>query len=636
MDLVIGPYRVVSKLGQGRTGEVFLARDPDGRQVAVKVIHPGLAADPAFRQRFQQEAQAATRVARSCTAPVLGVRLDGDHAYLVTEYVEGPNLRHQVGEHGPLSGSSLETLAVSTAVALQAVHAAGLVHRNLRPSAVLLGPLGPRVIGFGVAHLAGPAALPSLSTPGYTSPEQARGQEATTASDVFAWGGVVLYAATGREPSGSGADGTGDPALAGLHGPLRDLAAHALSLDPARRPSVQDILRILTGAIDPATSLVQPPAVEPLDEPTNPAIPIARPPAAAGPVAQPIGLPAPMAGPAAQPPGVPPGQPPSTDLLPARPADLPVPVGASPAPQWPSPAPGAGRPNSAAAAGAAPAHWKRSVAVPLLAGLAVALVIAAFSFFLPRDRATSGQASPAQPIAGTSSAVSVPDPAADSAATPVPAADPTVTGSPSALVTSSPSPSSAKAAVTPSPTRALPFQDDFSGANRGWTTAAGGSGKHRPARGAYRIVTRSDGYLPVIAPLTGPVKNTIITAKVRMLNGKGDFGVFCRGLDKGSKRYAFSLASNGNASISKSGEAPASVKQVRVPGFDPARLTVLRAACRSGAAGTRLTLSVNGKEVVSRLDDDRPFAAGSIGMFAHAWHGGVRMDVSFDSFDARP
>ncbi|MER5421802.1 serine/threonine-protein kinase [Streptosporangium roseum] len=606
MNTVIGPYRVVRRLGQGGTGEVFLARDPEGRQVAVKVLHPRLTADPALLQRFRQEAEAASRVARSCTVPVLEAGLDGDRAYLVTEYVEGQDLRRRVESHGPLTGSGLDALAVSTAVALQAIHAAGVVHLDLKPSAVLLGPLGPRVTGFGVARPAGPSDRAEEGASSCTAPEQARGEEGGAASDVFAWGGVVLYAATGRGPSAGGTDrpaGHAFPGLTGLHGALRDLAGRALAEDPGSRPSVQDILRILTGATDPATSLTQPPTA-PAPQPPNSALTAPGPPAP-----QPPNVPALPLNPPSPAPG-------GADPRPVRPADLPAAVW--PPPPSPVPAGGADGPVPSA-------RWGRSIATPILAGVAISLVIAGIAFFVPAGEDTAGRAPAAQQAAA----------AGDTAQPlPGPATEPAATLSPSPSTTSSPS--SVEPTAEPAPARVLPFRDDFSGADRGWTAAASGKGRHQASRGAYRITARADAYLPVVAPLTAPVKNTTITAKVRVLRGKGDFGVFCRGLDEGARRYEFSITSSGDASIVKSGEAPASVKHVPVPGLRPARLIVLQANCRSGATGTRLTLSVNGRKVLSRLDRKRPFASGSIGMFAHARDGGSGVDVSFNSFEARP
>ncbi|WP_406317613.1 protein kinase [Streptosporangium sp. NBC_01639] len=644
MDRVIGPYRVVRGLGQGSTGEVFLARDPDGRQVAVKLVHPHLAVGPVFRQRFQPEAVAASRAARSCIAPVLDTRLDGDQAYLVTEYVDGPDLRRRVESDGPLTGSALGTLAVSTAVALQAVHAAGVVHRNLRPSAVLLGPLGPRVIGFGVAHLTGRAG-----TPWYVSPEETRGEEVGAASDVFAWGGVVLYAATGRAPSGGGTGLYGDhvgpgltglhgnglepgpavppggsvePDLSGLHGPLRDLAGRALAWDPAHRPSVQDILRILTGAANPITSLAPPLAppspqdMGPLDLPTNPALPRIP---LAGPDPRLSRTPGPPAA-KERPPALPATRerPPGPPAVRERPPALPA-VRERPAARPPGPAP----------VGASSTRWQRSVALPLAGGVAVALVIAGVSFFLPDDSATVDREPPTQPAVELSGPAGPTDfPPLSTPATPSPAA----TTAPSAA----PSPSATTTAAEPAAARTLPFTDDFSGPQSGWTVAARGRGKHRPVRGAYRIVAASDDYLPLIAPVSTPVKNTTITAKLQMLDGEGTFGVFCRGLNRGARRYEFSITSDGAASIAKSGESPATVKRGRVPGYHPGRLVSLQATCRSVAAGTSLSLRVNGRQVVSRIDRKDAFASGSIGMFAHAAGGGSGVEVSFNSFEALP
>ncbi|MFF5211914.1 serine/threonine protein kinase [Streptosporangium sp. NPDC000396] len=714
MDLAIGPYRVISRLGQGGTGEVLLARGPDGRQVAIKIINPYLTADPGFRQWFQHHAETLSRVAQFCTVPVLEAGLDGDRAYLVTEYVEGPDLRQRVGRHGPLTGSSLDSLAVSTAVALQAIHAAGIIHQGLKPSNILLGPLGPRVTGFGMTRFPGLSGVPAHTAPAYVSPEQARGEEATEASDVFAWGGVILYAATGREPFGGTGLDTAAPAahagpdLTGLHGTLHDLVGRALAGEPGRRPSVRNILQSLTGVSDPAASLAKPPALPATNTPPAQLVaadtPPAQPPTPDTPPAQPPApLPTPDTAPA-QPPApltssTPPAQPPAlfpvasthsaqppglagagdtdtdtdTDddptasvaksLVPfaagASPAQPPSPFSAAVTPSAQPPAlspgssalsaqppslspaiPGGGFPSrSTERRPITPERGPWSPLIPLVAGVGVALVIAGIAWFLPRDKATAGLTAPSQSAAAGSMPEATPEPTADPAADPAatasaalhsPSPHPTVSPSPS------PSPSSAKATASPTPVRALPLQDDFSGTDRGWTAAAWGKGRRQLGRGAYRITTKPDGYLPLIAPGTAEVENTTIIAKVRMLGGKGNFGVFCRGRDDAAKRYEFSLTSNGNAYILKSGQAASSVKHVPIPGFRATRLTSLGATCRNSAEGTRLILSVNGKKLVSQLDRAKPFTAGSIGMFAYAWSDGSGVDVSFNSFEARP
>ncbi|WP_259401017.1 serine/threonine-protein kinase [Microbispora sp. H13382] len=266
----IGPYVPVRRLGEGGMGIVYLARDPRGRQVALKVMRSELATQEEFRARFRKEAEAAQRVARFCTAPLLDAGRDGDRHYLVTEYVDGPDLSSVIDAQGPLSGSNLDALAVGVATALAAIHGAGIVHRDLKPSNILLSPLGPRVIDFGVAQLADTLAERTgtvIGTPSYMSPEQARGEPVTSAADVFAWGCVIAYAATGRPPFGGGAApevlyrvAHHVPYLTGLDERLRPLVEQALDKDPGRRPSAQRLLDRLLGreevAVEAATRIV--------------------------------------------------------------------------------------------------------------------------------------------------------------------------------------------------------------------------------------------------------------------------------------------------------------------------------------------------------------------------------------------
>ncbi|MFC0865141.1 glycoside hydrolase family 6 protein [Sphaerimonospora cavernae] len=257
----IGPFRILSRLGQGGMGTVFLGRDADDREAAVKVIHPHWAADPDFRRRFQREVAAAQRVARFCTAAVLGAGVDGDVAYLATEYVPGPTLQEVVRTRGPLSGSSLEAVAVNVAVALQAIHNAGVIHRDLKPSNVLLSPVGPKVIDFGIAQVTENSAEISsviAGTPSFMSPEQANGERLTPASDIFAWGALVAYTASGRAPFGTGSIPSilyrvihTDPDISTLEPELRAIVERALVKDPAQRPTAQQLLDLLTGRVTP-------------------------------------------------------------------------------------------------------------------------------------------------------------------------------------------------------------------------------------------------------------------------------------------------------------------------------------------------------------------------------------------------
>ncbi|MEU7913222.1 glycoside hydrolase family 6 protein [Microbispora bryophytorum] len=259
----VGPYRLVRRLGEGGMGTVYLGEAPNGTRVAVKLLHHTIAADPDFRRRFRREVEAAKRVARFCTAAVLDAEVDGETVYLVTEYVPGPTLREAVERDGPLRGSSLDGLAVSIATALRAIHAAGIIHRDLKPGNVLLSPIGPKVIDFGVAHLtdmAGHMSSAVVGTPSFMSPEQFDGGPLTPASDIFAWASTIAYAGTGHAPFGNGPLPVvlnrvvnGEPDLTGLDGPLSTLVARALAKNPAQRPTVQDILDTLIGSAAPTT-----------------------------------------------------------------------------------------------------------------------------------------------------------------------------------------------------------------------------------------------------------------------------------------------------------------------------------------------------------------------------------------------
>ncbi|MET9342078.1 serine/threonine-protein kinase [Nonomuraea sp. NPDC003804] len=255
----IGRYRLLNVLGRGGMGTVHLAEDSAGQRVAIKVINPELSQHEQFRMRFRREADAALRVRRFCTAAVLEAALDGDQLYVVTEYVPGPNLEEAVGQSGPLRGSSLDALAVSVATALIAIHAAGVVHRDLKPSNVLLSPVGPRVIDFGIARaldeiggVTGTGEL--IGTPRYMAPEVLRGEPVSPACDVFSWGCLMAFAATGRAPfPGETLPAiiyqvlNTEPALDGLEPGLRELVVAALVKDPAARPTAQQILDHLIG-----------------------------------------------------------------------------------------------------------------------------------------------------------------------------------------------------------------------------------------------------------------------------------------------------------------------------------------------------------------------------------------------------
>ncbi|CAO5161377.1 eukaryotic-like serine/threonine-protein kinase [Frankia sp. AiPs1] len=235
-------------------------RSMDGRAVAVKLIRVELATDPQFRARFRREVELVRTVDGFCTAAVLDADPEAPRPYLVTEYLPGPTLRQKVKADGPLPADALKQLAVAVATGLTAIHRAGIVHRDLKPSNVLLSATGPKVIDFGVARAVDATsglshAAAFLGTPAFMAPEQIRHDVITPAADIFAWGGLIAYAGTGREPFGDDVPVHAQfyrtvheqPRLDGLDLRLRPLVEAAMSKDPAARPNAHDLLMRLLG-----------------------------------------------------------------------------------------------------------------------------------------------------------------------------------------------------------------------------------------------------------------------------------------------------------------------------------------------------------------------------------------------------
>ncbi|MBA0053005.1 serine/threonine protein kinase [Streptomyces sp. AJS327] len=257
---VLGGYRLLSKLGAGGMGQVYLARSEGGRTVAVKLIKAELAVEAEFRARFRQEVRAARLVDGAWTAPVLDADTEAHTPWVATGYIAGSSLDHVVSGsgHGPLPADSMRTLGHGLASALADIHRAELVHRDLKPSNVLITIDGPRVIDFGIARALD--AVPEstltrtgmvLGSPAYMSPEQIRGEQLSAASDVFSMGSILVYAATGRSPFGGQESGNihslmyritqGEPDLGGLQEPVRTLAEECLAKEAAMRPTAEEV-----------------------------------------------------------------------------------------------------------------------------------------------------------------------------------------------------------------------------------------------------------------------------------------------------------------------------------------------------------------------------------------------------------
>jgi Protein kinase domain len=254
----VGAYRLLGRLGEGGQGVVFLATGPDGSQAAVKLLPP--TTDPHVRSRFLKEVAAAQRVARFCTAQVLDAGIFERRPFIVSEYVSGPSLVEVVEEFGPRTGAALERIAVATLVALGAVHAAGMVHRDFKPGNVLLGPDGPVVIDFGLAAVPGMTTVGrsgdvAIGTPAYMAPEQLAGERVTASADMWSWAVTMAFAGTGELPfKGESLTATAyaifhsEPHIGRLPQPLGSLVSRCLSKDPAARPPARDALRELVAA----------------------------------------------------------------------------------------------------------------------------------------------------------------------------------------------------------------------------------------------------------------------------------------------------------------------------------------------------------------------------------------------------
>ncbi|MET7290078.1 serine/threonine-protein kinase [Streptomyces sp. NPDC005573] len=244
----LGPYRLLGVLGEGGMGKVYVGQDHAGTVAAVKVLRPELAHDTGLAQRFVREALAAQAVRSPGVAAVLGAQTEGGRPWIATEFLSGPTLDQIVDGHGPLDDARLRALAESLARTLQDIHAAGFVHRDLKPPNIVLTSDGPRIIDFGIARPEHGLTLTTTGqipvTPGYGAPEQVMGHRVGTAADVFSLGAVLVYAATARRAF----DGThvaavqyevvhGEPRWHGMPPQQHALIAPCLAKDPAARPT---------------------------------------------------------------------------------------------------------------------------------------------------------------------------------------------------------------------------------------------------------------------------------------------------------------------------------------------------------------------------------------------------------------
>jgi Protein kinase domain len=387
----LGPYRLQDRLGEGGMGVVHLARDPQGGLVAVKVLHPATTQSANARLRLAREVETMRRVRSAFVAEVLDADVTGEFPYIVTRYVPGPTLEEMVRSRGPLSGPGLRRLACGTAEALTAIHAAGVVHRDLKPGNVLLTGDRPVVIDFGIAQSPDATRLTQtglvMGTPGYLAPEVIEGQPSSPASDVHSWGATMAYAATGRAPYGGGGDSyqtifyriiSGRADLSGVPAPLAPLLSAALARDPALRPSAASLSAQASAldlsAADPAATVVGRKGRKAKNAAPGPAYPAPK--QAARDVADLL----PPVGYAPFPPPANPGRP--AAAVPGRPAAAvpgrPAPQSAQ-GPQRPPALPGSPAPQGPNGPASRPAPPGRTT----LAGLALMIAAVALTLILP-------------------------------------------------------------------------------------------------------------------------------------------------------------------------------------------------------------------------------------------------------------
>lgn len=243
--LVLGHYRVVSRLGAGGMGEVYRAWDTRlERDVALKVLPGEVAGDPERLRRFEQEARAASALNHPNVAHIYDIGEAGGVHYIAMEYVEGESLGARIGR-GPLEVSEVVERARQVAEALEAAHEKGVTHRDIKPANIMVTPRGQvKVLDFGLAKVTRPAvedgATQAMTQPGvvmgtmrYMSPEQALGRDVDHRTDIFSFGVMLYEMASGKQPF------TGASAVQTL-----DQILHAT---PPPAPGVPEELRAIIG-----------------------------------------------------------------------------------------------------------------------------------------------------------------------------------------------------------------------------------------------------------------------------------------------------------------------------------------------------------------------------------------------------
>ena len=275
----MGGYTLLTKIGEGGMGVVHLARRGDGQRVALKVLRPHIVGDDEARRRLEREVGSLSRIRSKWVAEIVDADPWAPVPYVATRYVPGLSLHDYVHEEGSIKGKDLTWFAACLAEGVASVHAVGVLHRDVKPSNVLMEGRTPILIDFGLARVADDPKLTHtgwlLGTPGYLAPEILHGEDATTASDVHSWAATVAFAATGKPPFGRGPSMAimdrvrrGEHHLSGIPDPLRQLLADCLHPDAERRPTLDAILGWLRPQVAPTSrTTAAPPAPDKLTMP---------------------------------------------------------------------------------------------------------------------------------------------------------------------------------------------------------------------------------------------------------------------------------------------------------------------------------------------------------------------------------
>ena len=249
----VGGYIVERPLGSGGSGQVYLVRDAEGAVAALKRVdaqHDEVAAE-----RLRREVRALMAVRHPAVPRVLDAELEDDDTFVVFEYIEGECLADEVAASGPLEGEDLAFCAERIAGALEAAHAAGLVHRDVTPSNVMMSPAGAVLIDFGLSHRADDSRLTReglvSGTAGYVAPEVIDGAEPGADADRWAWAATMAFAMTGKAPYGTGNSAIrktlqGKWSVPDLPG--ADVLAAALDRKVEERPGMRDVVAAMRGA----------------------------------------------------------------------------------------------------------------------------------------------------------------------------------------------------------------------------------------------------------------------------------------------------------------------------------------------------------------------------------------------------